>query len=74
MEGGQVIVYEEKDMFVTKMLALPYVEVTKQAFECSYKSFEVANTIIFPTEGLDIDCYMSRISLMIAKTMKNSGF
>lgn len=74
VEGGQVIVYGEEDMFVTKTSALPYVEAAEEAFECSYRSFEVANATIFPTEGLDIGHYMSRTSLMVAKMMIRSGY
>ena len=74
VEGGQAIVYGEEDMFVTKTSVLPYVEATEEALKCSYRSFEIANATIFPTEGLDIDRYMSKTSLIIAKTMIKNGF
>ncbi|KAA0061241.1 uncharacterized protein E6C27_scaffold455G00760 [Cucumis melo var. makuwa] len=74
VECGQAIVYGEEDMFVTKTSVLPYVEATEEALECSYRSFEIANATIFPTEGLSMDRYVSKTSLMIAKTMIKSGF
>ncbi|KAA0037719.1 uncharacterized protein E6C27_scaffold141G00110 [Cucumis melo var. makuwa] len=74
VEGGQAIVYGEEDMFVTKTSELPYVEATEEALEFSYRSFEIANATIFPTKGLRMDRYVSKTSLMIAKTMIKSGF
>ncbi|KAA0032018.1 Gag-pro-like protein [Cucumis melo var. makuwa] len=74
VEGGQAIVYGEEDMFVTKTSALPYVEATEEALECSYRSFEIVNATIFPTEGLSMDRYVSKTSIMIVKTMIKSGF
>ncbi|KAA0051074.1 putative RNA-directed DNA polymerase [Cucumis melo var. makuwa] len=73
VEGGQAIVFGEEDMFVTKISTLPYVEA-EEAVECSYRSFEIANATIFPTECLNMDHYVSETSLMIAKTMIKSGF
>ncbi|KAA0043020.1 uncharacterized protein E6C27_scaffold75G00990 [Cucumis melo var. makuwa] len=74
VEGGQAIVYGEDNMFVTKISTLPYVEATEEALECSYRSFEIANATIFPIEGLSMDRYVSKTSLMIAKTMIKSCF
>ncbi|TYK10942.1 uncharacterized protein E5676_scaffold107G00240 [Cucumis melo var. makuwa] len=73
VEGGQAIVYGGEDMFVTKTSELPYVEATEEALEFSYRSFEIANATIFPTKGLRMDRYVSKTSLMIAKTMIKSG-
>ncbi|TYK06500.1 uncharacterized protein E5676_scaffold70G00280 [Cucumis melo var. makuwa] len=74
VEGGQAIVYGEDNMFVTKTSTLPYVEATEEALECSYRSFEIANATIFPIEGLSMDRYVSKTSLMIGKTMIKSCF
>ncbi|KAA0060732.1 hypothetical protein E5676_scaffold451G00200 [Cucumis melo var. makuwa] len=73
-EGGQAIVYREEDMFLTKTSSLPYVEATEEALKFSYRSFEIANATIFPIEGLSIDRYLSKTSLLIAKAMLKSSF
>ncbi|TYK19412.1 uncharacterized protein E5676_scaffold443G00520 [Cucumis melo var. makuwa] len=73
VECGQAIVYGE-DMFVTKTSTSSYVEAVKEALECSYRSFEVANATIFSTEGLYLVHYLSKTSTLFAKTMIRSGF
>ncbi|KAA0025794.1 uncharacterized protein E6C27_scaffold34G00430 [Cucumis melo var. makuwa] len=73
MEGGQTIVYGEEDMFVTKKSALPYVEATEEALDCSYRSFEIANATMFPIEGLSTDCYLNNWEIKkMLKVIKES--
>lgn len=51
----------------------PYVE-EEEAFECLYRSFEVVYATFFPSEGLDLVHYLSKTSIMVAKTMERSDF
>ncbi|XP_022764236.1 uncharacterized protein LOC111309440 [Durio zibethinus] len=45
VKGQLVVVVGEEDMLVTQPLNTPYVEAAEEALECSYRSFELVNTV-----------------------------
>ncbi|XP_057976001.1 uncharacterized protein LOC131163431 [Malania oleifera] len=69
-----VCVYGETDVMITKPTSTPYVEVTEEALEDSFRAFEIINVTTI-TEGSPIPCpQISTAVHMIASEMIRQGY
>ncbi|KAA0056622.1 uncharacterized protein E6C27_scaffold288G001420 [Cucumis melo var. makuwa] len=69
--GSKLIcVMGEEDFLITKPISTPYVEATKEALECSFRSFEIAHaTMMEATVDEAIKPHKSKVEVMTTRIM-----
>ncbi|KAA0042504.1 uncharacterized protein E5676_scaffold334G00050 [Cucumis melo var. makuwa] len=74
--GSKLIcVMGEKDFLITKSISTPYVEATKEALECSFRSFEIAHaTMMEATVDEVIKPHKSKVEVMITRIIEGGGY